>query len=179
MELKTVIEGCVAGNAKSQRMLFDMLAPKMFSVCKRYLSSDQEAEDVLQEGFIKLFQRIDTYNFQGSFEGWSRRLFVNTALDQIRKYKKSRFSEDVDNPNLHLEMDAFIIEGMEADNLMKLLDSLPKAYKLVFNLFAIEGYSHKEIGEMLEITENTSKSQYFRAKALLQKKLEEVNVTRY
>ena len=179
MELKTVIQGCLAGEAKSQRALFEWLAPKMMTVCKRYTNDQMEAEDVLQEGFIKLFGRMDSYTFQGSFEGWSRRLFVNTALDHIRKEKKNKFLEDVDNPMIQIDTDSFILEGLEAEHLMKLLELIPTGYRVVFNLFAIEGYSHKEIAEMLNITESTSKSQFFRAKSFIQKKLEELNVTRY
>lgn len=179
MELKTVIEGCLAGDAKSQKLLFDYFAPKMLTVCKRYTNDQMEAEDVLQEGFIKLFQRMDSFTFQGSFEGWVRRLFVNTALDHLRKEKKNKFLEDVDDIGIHLDAEAYIIEGLEAEHLMKLLEVIPSGYRVVFNLFAIEGYSHKEIGELLNVTESTSKSQYFRAKSFIQKKLEELNVTRY
>lgn len=179
MDINTVIKGCSDGNAKSQRMLFDMFAPKMLTICIRYTKNRMEAEDILQEGFIKLFQKIDSFSFQGSFEGWIKRIFINTALDHIRKEEKSKYFEDVDNPFLSIQSDAFILENLEADSLLKVIDFLPSGYKTVFNLFAIEGFSHKEIAELLNINENTSKSQYSRAKLFIQKKLEALNVTRY
>ncbi len=179
MDLQSVIEGCIAGNAKSQRMLFEFFAPKMLAVCIRYTSNKMEAEDVLQEGFIKLFQRIDSFEFKGSFEGWLRRLFVNTALDYLRKENKYKFSVEVDDALLDNSTSNFIMEGLEAADLLKVLDSLPSTYKTVFNLFVIEGYSHKEISVLLNISENTSKSNFFRARSIIQKKLEKINVTRY
>lgn len=179
MDINTVIKGCAEGNAKSQRMLFDLFAPKMLTVCIRYTKNRMEAEDILQEGFIKLFEKVDTFSFQGSFEGWIKRIFINTALDHIRKEAKNRKNVDVDNEFLNLESNAFILENIEADGLLKIINELPSGYKTVFNLFAIEGFSHKEIADLLKINENTSKSQYSRAKLFIQKKLEEANVTRF
>jgi len=176
MDELTLIQNCVKGDPVAQRKLFEKFAPKMMTVCLRYLKDVQEAEDVLQDGFIKIFQKIDAYQNTGSFEGWMRRIMVNTALDQIRKNRKMGFSDEFDAVEYRVENADFTFENLVAEDLMKLIANLPDGYKVVFNMFAIEGYSHKEIAEVLGISENTSKSQFSRARAYLRNKLETIEI---
>jgi RNA polymerase sigma factor (sigma-70 family) len=170
--LQDLLEGCIAGNPVAQKKLFDMYASKMLAVCNRYMSSLMEAEDVLQEGFIKMFNKLVDYKMEGSFDGWLRRIMVNTALDNLRARKKMQFNQSIDDVGYRLNTPEQITSDINANDLMTLVQSLPTGYKTVFNMFAIEGYSHKEIAEQLGITENTSKSQYSRAREYLRKKLE-------
>lgn len=172
---RSIIEGCLKGHQKSQKMLFDKYASKMMTVCLRYAKNREQAEDVLQEGFVKLFRSLGQFKFEGSFEGWMRRIFVNTALDAIRKEYK--FSEDksIDEYAIQLSSDQVTaLEQLEASDLMELIQRMPPGYKLVFNMFAIEGYSHKEISLEMGISENTSKSQFSRARAYLREELEKM-----
>lgn len=168
-----LVEGCINGNPKMQKELYERFARKMMGVAFRYCESNEEAQDVLQDAFIKIFERMSSFKKEGSLEGWVRRIVVNTALDNIRKNKKSKYSVDLTEAN-YLEGDKdFILEKMNAQEILALLRTIPTGYRTVFNLYAIEGYSHKEIAAQLEITENTSKSQYSRAKAFMRKLVEQ------
>lgn len=174
MTEEQLIKECVARNEKAQRLLYERFASKMMGVCLRYCRDKSEAKDILQEGFIKVFENIDSFKGTGSLEGWVRRVIVNKALDNIRKNKKMRHSVNVDDVSYQLPKHDHIEEKMMADDLLKLVQQLPDGFRTVFNLYAIEGYSHKEIADKLEISENTSKSQYSRARAHLRKMLEEL-----
>ncbi len=174
MDEPTLIEGCVRADPKAQRLLFDTYAAKMMSVALRYVKSTEEAEDVLQDGFVKIFAKLKDFNAQGSLEGWIRRIIVNCALDQIRKNKKFLQDIQVEEVDYRLEHKSYIVEGLMADDLMKLVQSMPEGYRVIFNMFAIEGYSHKEIAETLGISENTSKSQYSRARQYMRNQLETI-----
>lgn len=176
MDEQTLITDCLKGSPIAQRKLFETFAPKMLSVCLRYMKDGQEAEDVLQDGFIKVFQKLNAYENTGSLEGWIRRIIVNTALDQIRKNARLGYTEDVDEVGYKIENNDFVIEGLMAQDLMKMINQMPEGYKVVFNLFAIEGYSHKEIADLMGISENTSKSQYSRARGYLREKLEKLEI---
>lgn len=176
MNLEEIIEGCLGKNASAQKQLYDYLSPRMMGVCMRYSSSVEEAEDILQDGFIKLFDKIETFGGIGSFEGWARRLFVNTALDALRKKKKYQFDQSLDDVSYMLNSNDYIEEGLAANDLLKILQTIPVGYRTVFNLYAIEGYSHKEIAEQLSITVSTSKSQYSRAKSLLREIIEKLEL---
>jgi RNA polymerase sigma factor (sigma-70 family) len=178
MDDETLIKECVKGNPKAQRMLFDKFAPKMMTVCLRYVKDTFEAEDVLQEGFIKLFNKISEYKMEGSLEGWVRRIMVNTALDSIRKNKKFQLDSVIDDIEFKLTDSISATDELQAEDLMKIIQKMPDGYRMVFNMFAIEGYSHKEIGEMLGISENTSKSQFSRAKSYLKTLLEKLEIER-
>lgn len=167
-----MVNECAKGNSKAQRALFDKFAPKMLAVCQRYLRNNQEAEDVLQDGFVKVFQKIVDFKMEGSLEGWIRRIVVNTALDTIRKNKKLLDDVQVEEVQYKVSFTDHQFDGMDLAQLMKLIDSMPDGYRIVFNMFAIEGYSHKEIADTLGVTENTSKSQYSRARAFLRTQLE-------
>jgi RNA polymerase sigma-70 factor (ECF subfamily) len=168
----TLVNECVKGNARAQRMLFDKFAGKMMTVCLRYAKNTDQAEDVLQDGFVKVFMKLSDFKKEGSLEGWIRRIMVNTALDQIRKEVKFKGDLDIEDVGYKLENNAFIEEEMMAEDLMKLVRAMPDGYRIVFNMFAIEGYSHAEIAVTLGVTENTSKSQYSRARAYLRERLE-------
>lgn len=175
MDDATLAEECVNGNIRAQRALFDKYASKMMGVCLRYTKNTNEAEDVLQDGFIKVYQKLKDYKKEGSLEGWIRRIMVNTSLDQLRKNTRQLGDTAIDDVDYKVEGSSFVIEQLMADDLLKLIQQLPEGYKMVFNLYAIEGYSHQEIGETLGITESTSKSQYSRAKAYLRERLEQLN----
>ncbi len=178
MNESTLVKNCINGDQKAQRTLFEMYAPKMLGVCLRYAKNKEQAEDVLQDGFIKVFSNLEKFSGEGSLEGWVRRIMVNTSLDQIRKEAKLQNNISWDDVDFKIENDSFILEGLMAEDLMKLINAMPQGYKMVFNLFAIEGYSHKEIATELNISENTSKSQYSRARAYIQTKLEELGIER-
>ncbi|MEN9997620.1 MAG: hypothetical protein RI922_610 [Bacteroidota bacterium] len=172
MDDATLIIECVNGNPRAQRLLFDKFARKMFSVCLRYAKNEEQAEDVLQDGFVKVFGKLKDFKSEGSLEGWIRRIMVNTALDQIRKNNKQLGDTNIDDVGYKIENNDFIVENMMAEDLMKMVQAMPDGYKVVFNMFAIEGYSHSEIADTLGISENTSKSQYSRARAYLRERLE-------
>lgn len=161
-----LIEDCIAGNRKSQKDLYEMYSAKMFAICLRYSKNQMDAEDILQEAFIKLFNNLEKFRGEGSFDGWVRRIFVNTAIEHIRKKSLNTIvSEGLENSIA----DKYItpLDAMFEKDLVRKANKLSDGYRTVFTLYAIEGYSHKEIAGCLGITESTSKSQYSRAKALL------------
>lgn len=160
------------GDTKAQTMLYERYSPKMMAICMRYMGDIMEAEDVMIEGFMRIFDKIDQFNFKGSFEGWMRRIMVNEALMRLRGKKviKVELEEVRQESN-----DASVESDLNATELLQLVNELPIGYRTVFNLYAIEGYSHAEIAEQLDISEGTSKSQLSRARALLQAKLKAVD----
>ncbi|WP_040496498.1 RNA polymerase sigma factor [Fulvivirga imtechensis] len=168
---KDLIEGCCRGDRKSQRRLFDLFSKKMKVVAMRYSKSDLEAEDILQESFIKIFDKIKTFRGDSRLEFWIKRVVVNTALNHQRSKLYLFPMVDV-NGLTCLEDGGFSLAGFHFRELLKLIQDLPSGCQVIFNLFAIEGYSHKEIAEMLDISEGTSKSQYARARSLLREKIE-------
>ncbi len=178
MDDETLVNECVRGNPKAQRLLFDRFSGKMMTVCLRYTKDLHEAEDVLQEGFVKIFNKLPDFKMEGSLEGWIRRIFVNTALDALRKAKKFQGDASLDDVDFRMTNSELASDEIHAEDLMKIIQALPEGYKVVFNLFAIEGYSHKEIADLLDISENTSKSQYSRARAYLKTKLERLHIER-
>lgn len=171
-----LVKECVSGNAIAQKKFYDLFARKMMGVCLRYSKDYEEAQDILQDGFVKIFNKLPAFESKGSLEGWVRRIMVNTALDAYRKAKKHQNNVDVDSVSYLLDSNDFTIESINADDLLKIIHSIPEGYRVVFNLFAIEGYSHKEIAERLGVTESTSKSQFSRAKKMLRKILIEKNI---
>lgn len=168
-----LIESCIKGNRASQKALYDRLASRMFPLCIRYVGDRNQAEDILQDGFITLFTRLKDYKGEGSFEGWARRIFVTTALMHLRKKDTLKMSEDLEvAKGLKTEMTGQI-QNIGYKELLGLVTQLPTGFRTVFNLYAVEGYSHKEIGEMLGISESTSRTQYSRARTWLQNKIRE------
>lgn len=168
-----LIKGCRKGHRASQKALYESYCRKMMAVCQRYARSLPEAEDILQEGFIKVFQAIDQFRGDSRLDTWMTRIMVNTALNQQRR--KMYLFPMVDVTDLKLVQEEVSISGMQHDQLIEMIRTLPQGCQIVFNLFAIEGFSHKEIAENLGISEGTSKSQYARAKLLLQEKLSKEN----
>ncbi|WP_026706050.1 RNA polymerase sigma factor [Flavobacterium soli] len=170
MGLEQLISDCKRNDAKAQEQLYKLFAAKFFGVCLKYSANYAEAEDNLQDGFIIIFKKIDQFNFKGSFEGWAKRIMVNNAL---QKYRTGvRFLEIV-NENIPEEEDLEIEdENISLDYLMSIIQELPDRYRLVFNLYVLDGYSHKEISEMLEITTGTTKSNLARARMILKEKID-------
>ncbi len=169
-ELEKVIQGCIKGKRDSQALLYRFFSAKMFGLCLYYSKNKSDAEDQLQNGFIKVFQNIHKFKGKGSFEGWMRRVFVNNILEDYRKNKMLFTREDEINSNNYVASEQ-IEDKIDADELIKIIQELSPAYRLVFNLYAIEGYSHKEISKMLNISEGTSKSNLARARSILKQKL--------
>lgn len=171
--LAKILEGCRKGRGSSQKELYEMLAPKMFAVCLRYMDNRDDAEDILQDGFVTLFTRLDTYSGEGSFEGWARKIFVNTALMSLRKNDALKMSDDLETA-WDVRSDVTTqIQNIGYKELTRMVSSLPSGYRTVFNMYVIEGYSHKEISEELGISEATSRSQLMRARTMLQEKIKE------
>ena len=177
--LKRIIGGCLQNDRRSQEELFKLYYGKMLGVCMRYSTDRDSAEEVLQEGFIKIFDKLDAFDYKGSFEGWMRRIMANTAIDSIRKKKKNPILTDKDedfkmgseDPVVKREEIEFV--GLKAELALKAINQLSPAYKSVFNLYVLEEYTHKEIAEILGISEGTSKSNLSKAKMNLQKILSE------
>jgi RNA polymerase sigma-70 factor (ECF subfamily) len=175
MDDTTLVIECVKGNPRAQRMLFDRFSSKMLGVCLRYAKDSEQADDILQDGFVKVFTKLKDFKNEGSLEGWIRRVMVNTALDQIRKNGKTLGDVSVDDVQYKIENNDHIAEQLMAEDLLKLINSMPDGYKVVFNMFAIEGYTHNEIADTLGISESTSKSQYSRARAYLRERISEAD----
>ena len=166
---KTVL-GCQDGNPVAQRELYDMFKSKMFGICLRYAGNYHDAEDIMQEGFIKVFEKINQFGFKGAFEGWIRKIMVNTALEKYRMHFQTVSLQD--NPaESEQEQEIDVTSNIEVKELLNIIQDLTPRYRLVFNLYALEGYSHKEISEMLQITEGTSKSNLSRARVILQERV--------
>jgi len=179
----SIIEGCVAGKRSAQSALYRKFSAVMMAICLRYAQSRDEAEDILQEAFLKIFQNIGSYRKEGSFEGWMKRVIINHALNYYRKNRKLPFLEDIEKINETEIMEENIEHSVShapvsADKLIALIQMLPPGYRLVFNMYVFEEYSHKEISEALNISENTSKTQLLKARRMLRKKLIELNLMR-
>ena len=166
-----IVKGCIEGERSLQKMLYNRFAPAMLGVCMRYFRDREEAEDALQEGFIRVFTYIRSFRNEGPLEGWIRKVIINTALNYHRSNLKHYYHADVDEMDEMIEDEKMVNDKAEVEDLMKIIHSIPAGYRLVFNLYEIDGYSHKEIAKMLNISKNTSKSQLQKAKKFLQKKL--------
>ncbi|MDQ2721528.1 MAG: RNA polymerase sigma factor [Bacteroidota bacterium] len=166
-----LIKGCIDGERQMQELLYRKFSQKMYGVCLRYAGNPEDANDIFQEGFIKVFKNLDKFRREGSFEGWIRKIFVNTAIEQFRKrVKLYNVTEVQENTIEDREFDG--LDMLEAKDIINIINELSPGYKAVFNMHVIEGYSHKEIADLLGITEGTSKSQLARAKGVLKKVLE-------
>jgi RNA polymerase sigma-70 factor (ECF subfamily) len=171
-DVKKIIKGCLEGDRRDQELLYRRHSSKLFGVCLQYSGNDEEARDILQEGFIKIFENLCNYKHEGSFEGWMRRIVVNTALEKFRSRHNLFRVDDIDSiQEPEAEPNTEDYSGLQAVDLLFIIRELPPKYRMVFNLYAIEGYSHKEIGEMMGISEGTSKSNLSRARAILQRKV--------
>ena len=177
--LNEIIEGCKRRERQAQKKLYEMFSPKLYAIAIRYVGNSDDAKDLLHDGFIKIFDKINKYNYSGSFEGWIRQVFVNFVLDFLKKKKTVEYNDDIrsEHYNELIDENFYTLEESEmsklkAEILLKMIEKLPPKYRVVFNLYAIEGYSHKEIANYLGISENTSKSNYSRAKQKLRDMIE-------
>jgi RNA polymerase sigma factor (sigma-70 family) len=162
-----LIEGCIRGDRKMQYELYERFAPKMYGVCLRYASNNEEAEDILQEGFIKVFKKIGSFRSEGSFEGWMRRIFVNTAIEHFRRKTYTQPITETEENTVEGKY-LSVLDALAEKDIVQLVQQLSPGYRTVFNMYVIEGYSHKQIADELGISEGTSKSQLSRAKQILQ-----------
>jgi RNA polymerase sigma-70 factor (ECF subfamily) len=174
-----LVKNCLAGRADSQELLYRRYASKMFGVCLRYAKNKMEAEDILQEGFVKVFQYLKSFRYDGSLEGWVRRIMVNTAINYYKSNIKYLQTLNIDDCTNEQTASVEAADNISLKTLLNLIQKLPEGYRMVFNLYVIEGYSHKEIANMLNISENTSKSQLSRARKVLQNKLKTINAECY
>jgi RNA polymerase sigma factor (sigma-70 family) len=162
-----LINGCLQGNRRMQEELYRRFSPRMYAVCLRYAGNAEEAEDILQEGFIKVFKKLDSFRGEGSFEGWIRRIFVNTAIEHFRRKRYLMPVTEKEENTIEGKYTS-VLDELGAKDIMALIQELSPGYRTVFNMYVVEGYTHKEIADMLGISEGTSKSQLSRAKVILQ-----------
>lgn len=172
-----LIQRAAKNNREAQHVLYELHSPKMLSVCRYYIKDTHQAEEVLLNGFFKVFKYLKTFKNEGSFEGWIRRIMVREAISYLRQKKNIEFATEDE----YLEQDYSnnIKTNIEVAELQMLIDSLPEGYRMVFVMYAVEGYKHIEIAELLNISEGTSKSQLFKARQMLQKKINELNNSSY
>lgn len=174
-----IIEGCARHERKAQQMLYDKYSRFLLGICLRYAEDKAEGEDILQDSFLKIFSNIKDFSGTGSFIGWLRKVAVNTAITHYHKNLKYRYHVDIDEyVSVEAGVTSFEEDYFTSDELYMVLNELPTGYRMVFNLYAVEGYKHKEIAEMLGVDTNTSKSQYSRAKAVIREKLEKLGKLR-
>jgi len=162
-----LINGCMRGDRRMQEELYGRFSPRMYAVCLRYAGNTEEAEDILQEGFIKVFKKLDSFRSEGSFEGWVRRIFVNTAIEHFRRKRYLMPVTEKEENTIEGKFTS-VLDELGAKDIMALVQELSPGYRTVFNMYVVEGYTHKEIADMLGISEGTSKSQLSRAKVILQ-----------
>ena len=175
---KVIIQEAIKGNTKAFKKIFDFYLPKMRPTALRYVHTEFEADDILQESFVKVFHNLSSFKHEGSFEGWIKRIVVNTALNNYKKNKNHYFNDQLDNivEPLFEDESSDLIDEIEPSHLMKLIEELPDGYKMVFNLYVFDELSHKEIGEALNISDGTSRSQYSKAKKLLKKMMSKQHI---
>jgi RNA polymerase sigma factor (sigma-70 family) len=176
MTEEVLLQGCLQNKPAAQRALYERYSPKMLAVCYRYGHNREDAEDMLQEGFIKVFSQIGTFENRGALEGWIRRIVVHTCINILKKNKKFNESVDLIHATTLQVREESIPSIMQAKEVVECIRLLPIGYRTVLNLYAIEGFSHREIGNMLDIEESTSRSQYTRAKAMLEDMLIKKNI---
>jgi RNA polymerase sigma factor (sigma-70 family) len=169
-----LVEGCQAGKPFYQRALYQQYNRLMFGVCLRYADNHDDAKDILQDGFIKVFKHINSFKGKGSFEGWIRRIMVHTSIEHYRRNSRY-FMVDIKEAG-DMEFDADALSSLSRNEILEIISELPAGYRTVFNLYVIEGYTHQEIAKMLGVSEGTSKSQLSRAKKILQEKLTKLNI---
>lgn len=176
MTEEALLLGCLRNNASAQKQLYQMFSSKMLAVCYRYAHNREDAEDMLQEGFIKVFAQIHTFENRGAFEGWVRRIIIHTCINILKRNKKFTDSVDIIYANTLQSKGENIPSLLQAKQVVECIKLLPLGYRTVLNLYAIEGFSHKEIADMLDIEESTSRSQYTRAKTMLEDILVKKNI---
>lgn len=165
---KQLIANSLQGDRNAQRKLYELYSGKMMGVCLRYCKDKETAKDLLHDGFLKIYTHLDSFEGKGSFEGWMRRIMVNTALEYLRKRSDEGYNMDIEEAFTLTSDDYGVLEKMQADELIKTIQRLPDTYRTTFNLFVVEGYSHKEISEVMNITESSSRVYLTRAKQMIQ-----------
>lgn len=170
-----LIEGCIRREPPAQRKLYETYSPRMLTLATRYSGDRERAKDILHDGFITLFNKIESYSGTGSFEGWMRRIFVNTALMSLRKADVLRNTEEINNAVGEISENPGPVETLSSKELMELIASMPDGFRFVFNMYAVEGYNHQEIAKELNISEGSSRSQLSRARAWLQERIRRQN----
>ena len=176
MTEEAILSGCLQNDAGAQKELYTRYSPKMLSVCYRFAHNREDAEDMLQEGFIKVFSQVHTFQNKGAFEGWIRRIMVHTCINHLKKNKKFNESVDIIHASGVQVREESVPSIVQAKQIVECIRLLPLGYRTVLNLYAIEGYSHKEISAMLDVEESTSRSQYTRAKQMLEDILIKKNI---
>ncbi|MCE5173844.1 MAG: sigma-70 family RNA polymerase sigma factor [Bacteroidales bacterium] len=171
VEEKQLIADCLHGDRNAQRKLYELYSGKMMGVCLRYCKDKETAKDLLHDGFLKIYTHLDSFEGKGSFEGWMRRIMVNTALESLRKQNDEGYCIDIEEAFTLTNGDYGVLEKMQAEELVRTIQKLPKTYRTAFNLFVVEGYSHKEIAKAMNITESSSRVYLTRAKQMLQEML--------
>ena len=170
-----LIERCLKNDILAQKQMYEWLSPRMFAVCLRYAGDREDARDILHDGFITLFEKLGGYKGEGSFEGWARRIFITASLMYLRKNDILKHADQLEEASLQVPYEQGIVEKMDARVLMELVQQMPAGFRTVFNMYAVEGYTHQEIARELEISEGGSRSQLSRAKIWLKEKLKEYN----
>ncbi len=174
-DLEKIIKGCQKGQRSFQKLLYDKYSPLLMGICMRYAHTTDEAEDILQEGFVKILKQINKFEQKGSFEGWMKRIVINTAITNYRKNLKRYNHSELDDYNSQFHSTSMYDSDFTHEELLNIIKKLPDGYRVIFNLYAIEGYKHKEIAELLNIDVATSKSQYSRAKRSIRQKMEKIS----
>jgi len=179
LDEKEIINGCCRKDKKAQKALFDRYKSVLLGVCIRYSDRREEAEDILQDGFVKIYVNIQDFAGKGSFINWMKKIMVNTAITHYHRNLKHQYHQDIDNiRETDISGYKFEMADFTKEELLNVITNLPEGYRMIFNLYAIEGYKHREIAELLDIDVNTSKSQYSRARSLIRKKLLELKKER-
>jgi len=168
-----LLDGCVKQDRRAQKALYEMYAPRMLTLCTRYTGNKERAWDVLHDGFITVFDKVGSYNGTGSFEGWMRRIFVNTALMSLRKADILKYTEELVVVEREVTSNASALESISSKELLRLIATMPVGFRTVFNMYAIEGYSHQEIAKEIDISEGSSRSQLSRARVWLQERIKD------
>ena len=176
---KKLIQKAAQGDRKSQKHLFDKHAPKMLSVCRQYISPVETAEEIMLNGFFKIFTKLDSFSHEGSFEGWVRRIMVRECIDHLRKKDPFKFKYEIDEEKVGCDDTDEEESDLPLDLIQECVDNLPHGYKSVFMMYAVDGFKHKEIAQALNISENTSKTQYRKARIMLQAEVQQIRKQRY
>lgn len=175
LDQQQLITGCKQKETWARKQLYELYAPTMLGICVRYVNERETAWDILQEGFIKVYTKIDSYSGAGSFEGWMKKIFITSALEYLRVAKTFKYNLNLDEYGDAIgNFDESIVETISAEEILRCINELPVGFKTVFNLYAIEGYSHAEIAKMLKIKESSSRSQLARARQMLQIKIQKL-----
>jgi RNA polymerase sigma-70 factor (ECF subfamily) len=175
-EEQSLVAGCKRNESWAQKKLYELYAPAMLGMCVRYTNNLEKAKDILHEGFIIIFTKINSFLEDGSLEGWMKRIFISKALEFLRNERIRQHTDIVDYEEKIETIEISAVEKLSADDILKCVSELPKGYRLVFNMYAVEGYSHAEIAKMLNIKEGTSRSQFAHARQLLQHKIQELYI---